>query len=215
MLAPVPATIPDSMLTPDDVLAKFSPRTLAGLGCGPSCGRGHYGMGDDGSDDSDLVNLLGTSFGTSGADALGTNWEAPPTNDLSTLFPSTSSVSLTPATTDLSSYSNLFPQGTTAQTSANGQVTVSTPSGSSLSSAQATQLLQGLINSGTTLAELGLVQPGTVLTAGGVSRQSTGATIQGTPLTGVLGIGSGSGLLIIGLLAVAGIFLVMESSKGK
>jgi hypothetical protein len=35
MLTPVPSTLPDSTLSPSDIMAKFSPQSLAGLGHGP------------------------------------------------------------------------------------------------------------------------------------------------------------------------------------
>jgi hypothetical protein len=194
MLTPVPATLPDSNLSPSDIMAKFSPQSLAGLGCGPY---GMGGLGDD--DDSDLVDLLNQlPTGSSGGDAS-TTVDIPNLIPVGTFDSGSASgnylasIGINPANVSVGS---------------NGTVTVSGPTTSSgLSAQQQASLIQSLISGGVNLAELGLVQPGTTLTAGGITRQNPGATTQGTPLTGGVITSGNSGLLMIGLLAIGGIAL--------
>ena len=186
MLTPVPATLPNSTLAPSDVLAKFSSQSLAGLGGGFS------GFGCDCSTFDDSGNCLD-----------------PAPCDTS----STTSLNYPYGSSSGAGNNLTLPGAPVVSTSPAGTTTVASPS-SSLTAAQQAALLSSLVSGGVNLAELGLVQPGTTLTAGGITRQTAGATTQGTPLTGAVAT-SDSGVLIIGLLAVAGLALMMMGQRGR
>lgn len=184
MLTPVPAVLPDSTLAPADILAKFSPQTLAGLGRVSGLGVCGDCLGWD-----DTGEICVGGYDTSGCgDTSGGSSSGP-------LFPITTPiVTTTPIVMPSSS---------------GGTVVSAPPAGGTNWAQVAAALAQGGIN----IAELQNIQPGTQLTAAGITRQSPGATTQGTPLVTSTAVSAGGSTLM--LLAIAGfaIFAFSESRK--
>jgi hypothetical protein len=206
MLTPVAATLPESTLSPSQILQKFSSQSLAGLGRGPFpfgfAGLGDCGTCDDFDDDGNCLE-----YDTSGCTSTGGTITPPPTTVVSSGATSTPTTTISNGSTSSSlcdpSSSSYNPtlcsqlQGPAASSSSSGV------SSSALTSAQIAQL-----------AALGITNAAKVATISqlpaGYSIGANGAII--APQTSLL---SGSSGMLLLLLAAGALVLVMAEGGKK
>jgi hypothetical protein len=119
-----------------------------------------------------------------------------------------------PPTTGVQDYCAMFPGGCGPSAPIGGGPTVPAITAPSQNSAQWASFANALVKQGFTLAEINAIQPGTVVQANGaILRQNPGYAV-GTPTSALnLGAGLSSSTLMLGGLALAGLFLVSNMGK--